>query len=182
MSSPKQIVVHSAHPQFSSITIDQALVKNLLEWIDRPLEECANAVAEIERLGKELGFDAEKIEKLKQATRDFVTYVKPEPTTGDQCFREIGRCFTAPHTFKQFAREWHKLVVGDDFYEHSYAGHATFFHQVNVVDGTMVVDWTARQYRQFDKESYPFVYRVGDERVKSFGPLRMLDMQKKRKE
>lgn len=173
-------LAHAAeHPKFSSLTIDRTLVKNLLEWLDRPTEECAGSVAEIERLGKELGFDAEKIEMLKQTVRDFATYVKPEPTTNEQCFAEIGRCFTAPHTFEYFAREWHGLKVDTDFYEHSYGGHATFFHQVNVVDGKMVIDWTARQYREFDEEPYPFVYRVGDERVR-FGPLRGLEMEKKR--
>lgn len=170
----------SEHPKFSSLAIERARVKNLLEWIDRPIEECAEAVAEIERLGKELAIEAKKIETLKQAVRDFATYVKPEPTTNEQCFAEIGRCFTVPHTFRDFVREWHDLKIDDDFYEHSYAGHPTFFHQVNVVDGKMVIDWTARQYREFDNEPYPFVYRVGDERVKSFGPLRVLEREMKK--
>lgn len=176
------LVQATEHPKFSNVAIDQALVKSLLKWIDRPIEECAGAVAEIEQLGQKLGFDTKKIETLKQAVRDFATYVKPEPTTSEQCFREVGRCFTAPHTFEDFARERHNLKIDTDFYEHSCAGYATFFHQVNLVDDKMVVDWTARQYHKFDKEPYPFVYPVGDERVKSFGPLRSMEIKKKREE
>lgn len=165
--------------KFADATIDPELIKQFLEMLEVPVAECKTSLAEIERLGRELGINPEKIEKLKTTVREFATYVKPEPTTNEQCFREIGRCFTVPHTFRHFAREWHGLEVGQDFYAHSVMGHTTFWHEVNLVDGKIVVDWTARQYREFNKEPYPFVYRVGDECV-HFGPLRNLERKKER--
>lgn len=166
--------------QFNDVAINRATIEEFIQILDQPRAECQGALAEIDRLGRELGIEQETIKTLKATVREFATYVKPEPTTNEQCFREIMRCFTVPHTFRHFAREWHDLQIETDFYEHSVGGHPTFFHQVNVLNGKMVVDWTARQYRQFDKEPYPFIYRVGDQRFKSWGPLRLLELNNER--
>lgn len=165
--------------QFADATIDPELVKQFMEMLEVPVVECKDALTEIDRLGHELGIDPEKIKTLKTTVREFATYIKPEPTTNEQCFAEIGRCFTVPYVFSHFAHEWHGLKVGQDFYAHSVMGHSTFWHEVNLLDKKLVVDWTARQYREFDTEPYPFVYRAGDPRVR-FGPLCNLEGEKER--
>jgi hypothetical protein len=166
--------------KFSDVTANRKLIDWFLKFLDRPVVECKEAQEAIEHVGDELGIKPEKIETLKRAVQDFATYVKPEPKTNEQCFQEIGRCFTVPCTFSHFADEWHELKIDTDFYEQSAGGHPTFFHQVNVLDGKMVVDWTARQYKQFDKESYPFIYRVGDPQFKSWGHLVSLERGKRK--
>jgi len=166
--------------KFSDIAANLKLIEWFLKLLDQPLVECKEARAFIDQLGHELGIEPEKIETLKRAVQDFATYVKPEPKTNEQCFREIGRCFTVPYTFSDFVSQWHDLKIDTDFYEKSAGGHPTFFHQVNVLDGKMVVDWTARQYRQFDNEPYPLIYRAGDPRFNSWGPLVGLEREQEK--
>ena len=77
-----------------------------------------------------------------------------------------------PYQFRDLCKKKYGLDVETDFYErgfgHGIMSRPTFFHQVDVFRGFMVIDWTARQYREFDKEPYPFVYKVGDERIPKF--------------
>lgn len=166
--------------KFSNLKIGRKFFEDLIKELDMPLNECPEAIEEIERLGEELGIDKEKIKKFRQAVQEFATYAKPEPETDKQCFAEIGRCFTVPYTFSDFCKECFNLDMSQDFYEQSYAGKPTFYHQVNLLDEKMVVDWTARQYRDFNDEPYPFIYPVGDPKLKSWGPLRGLEWKKEK--
>lgn len=164
--------------QYADVKVNKKSIDLLIEDTNLPPVECKSAIDELSMIGAELDLDVKEIEKLAEAFRDFATYIKPEPKTGDQCFREIGKCFSAPYTFQDFCKKWMGVEVDVDHYSESYGGNPTFYHQVNLYREKIVVDWTARQYPQFDNQPYPFVYRVGDSRIpKSWGPLKKLEMK-----
>jgi hypothetical protein len=149
-----------------------------------PEVRCDEAVAVLRELGEAEGLAKEEIEGVAQAIRTFAKFQKPEPTTGEQCFTEIGQCLSIPPIFADFCAEREGLPVTEDFYEISSASldfrtPPSFYHGVNLYREKLAIDWTARQFGKFVKEPYPFIYRVGDARIpERWGPLRRLERKK----
>lgn len=160
-----------------STRIDFDKIKKMIDDM-KPIPEirCPEAESKIRDLAEKHEVENKEIEKLIQAVRDFRTFYKDEPKTREECFREIGRCFTVPRRFEDLCRKKFGLDVSEDFYEEGYGqgrGYIpVFYHSVDIFGGFMVIDWTARQYREFDNELYPFVYEVGDSKIpKHWGEL-----------
>lgn len=159
--------------------IDSGKVIKMIESMNVQENSCERAIADLRRLGQEQEVDPEIIEQLAVAIREFATYHKPEPTTGDMCSAEIGRCFSSPVAFLEFCADRIDVHVPTDYYEVSSGlpmDRPTFFHQVNVLQGNIVIDWTSRQYSHLREDPYPFIYLAGeDDRIpEHWGPMHNL--------
>ncbi|KAA0206848.1 hypothetical protein EDM68_00775 [Candidatus Uhrbacteria bacterium] len=166
-------LAEAEHAPDLSLEIDPAVVEEALRQINvKDRTDCRSALEDVERFGAALALDPEHVRKLKEAIQGFAAYVKPEPKTPHERFCEVGSCFTVPWMFRNYARIMHGLDVETDEYHKEYFGHSQFYHQVNILDKILIVDWTAKQYVKFEEEHYPFVYPIGDTRIsKSWGPL-----------
>lgn len=161
------------NPELSADADPSKLEEALRVFETKDRVDCRPALEDVELYGKELGLDRRHIEALKKSIQDFSAYVKPEPKTPHERFCEVGRCFTVPGMFREYAKIMYGLNIDTDEYYREHGGHAQFYHQVNVLDKRLIVDWTAKQFSEFAEEHYPFVYPLGDARIqKSWGPLR----------
>lgn len=139
---------------------DELTFEGVMKMIEcltpKPDADVSVAEYKIDELCSADGKSREEIEVMKQAIKAFATFQKPAPTTGEQCFGEIGRCLTAPHTFNIFlARNFGIKDVDTDSYGSSLGG----YHQVNVW-GNVCIDWTARQFSELRETEYPYVYHI----------------------
>ena len=153
----QHISMAGSNEAFGDLRIARDDVERLISVGERPIEDCQRAVAKLQALGTEMNLPRESVERMSAAIQQYATYVKPEPTTGDQCHAEVGKCESTPHFFREFAASWHGLEVNTDIYWSSIGGH-----QVNIWSNDVVIDWTARQFPQLREHPYPLVYRRGD--------------------
>lgn len=135
-------------------------VKEMVEILEPiPDADCSKAFVALDKLAEQEGVDKEVVEKLKTAITEYATFVKPEPTTGDMCFAEIGRCLTTPHIFNKFIKERLDIKLDTDHYGSSLGS----YHEVNTF-GDIFIDWTARQFGDLRDTPYPYIYHKNDKK------------------
>lgn len=114
------------------------------------------------RLAEEYQLDHTKTEQLVHAIEEFANYARrPEIQQNDanclfvpsefgrQCENNYGLRIHKPH----YGR-WHYVGHDSEWRSSNY----NRFHQVAVFEHTIVIDWTARQYGDYQ---YPLIYPVG---------------------
>ncbi|MFH1426314.1 MAG: hypothetical protein ABIG66_02670 [Candidatus Kerfeldbacteria bacterium] len=156
---PKKIPLREAIESGIAGEIDYDRLKNVVESIiPMPDADVSRAIEDLEKLTAAENVDEQELEKMKAAIVEFATFVKPEPLTGDQCFREIGRCLTAPGTFIIYMRERHDM---DDIDRDHYGSALGSYHEVNRW-GNICIDWTAKQFNELREKPYPYIYMADD--------------------
>lgn len=82
----------------------------------------------------------------------------------------IGDCLVIPNHFANFCR--HKYAINLDVPHYGERGDGdggasgyepySFFHEVNVFEKKIVIDWTVSQFKDYANAPFPYVYSVGD--------------------
>lgn len=94
---------------------------------------------------------------------------------------EVGDCLIMPGRFKGYCESKFgiKGISTPHYGEHSGmqgeisdGSPYSYYHEVNVFDRKIVIDWTVSQYKNYrGEEFYPYVYEVGDKDAFNGGVL-----------
>lgn len=152
--------------------ITLAPVQKLAEVALAPERDLSVVFDTIDGLCRKYELKQQEVEDLKLAIREFAkyTYSVTESSVGD--------CLVTPLDFAHFCHLKFRLEIDTGRYGENHpewggdTGYSpcTFLHEVNVVFGKIVIDWTVTQYRSHKNKPVPYVYEIGDE-LKRFGPL-----------
>lgn len=173
--------------KYAPTLVNADRVQEMIEGANKPIEECSDALANFYRLAENQQLNPTEIERVAQCIKEFATYIKREPVTEDELIREVGKCTLYPPVFKEFAKKWFGLDVGVDNYSwnaydrpHRHGHDDDYYHQVNIFQDSIVIDWTAKQRNLPKPDAYPFVYAVGDPRTHYMGRPLSLSLKEER--
>jgi hypothetical protein len=155
-----------------SAKIELSALKKLAEVVLKPEQDFNPIFDKIDALGQKYEIEEGDLGNLKIAIREFAKY------TYSTSQSRVGDCLITPNNFLSFCHLKFRLKSDTGRYgvshpewgsDGGYAGYS-FYHEVNVLFGKIVIDWTVTQYSSHVNKPIPYVYEIGDE-LKSFGPL-----------
>ncbi len=155
-----------------SESVDSKGLYQLAEIISRKGKDFSEKLGELDRLATDLGVSERELQDLHLAIEEFIRYTYSVNES------KIGDCLLIPQDFKNFCNLKFKLPVDlaryGEFHP-EWGGEGgfspyTFYHEVNVIFGKIVLDWTITQYQEHRDKPLPYVYEIGSE-FKNFGPL-----------
>ena len=133
----------------------------------------SKSIDELIEIAERNNAEEQDLQRLIQAIEVFGQYRRPEPIPGEEGDSEMGRCSIESYDFTTFCRKIMDIPVYTGLYKEDSGGYISHYHRVNLFNEKIVIDWTARQFKEFQDEPFPFIYEVGDPRIpKYFGKLK----------